>query len=54
LRAYINEYTEYTPGSILDAAAEVAKKHGRVDAITLEFYLKPKKFGGLGMGKARF
>jgi hypothetical protein len=32
----------------------VAKTYGSVDAVTLEHYLKPKKFGGLGMGKARF
>jgi len=54
LRKYVIEYPEFTRQSIERAAAEILMKGGKLDAVAMDYYLKPKKYGGLGMGKARF
>jgi hypothetical protein len=43
-------FPEFTKQSIDKAIARDISEHGRVDSITLTYYLRPKKYGGLGMG----
>jgi hypothetical protein len=46
-------YPMFTMKSITDAKKAIKKRHGRLDVITLDYYLRDKKFGGLGYGKLK-
>jgi hypothetical protein len=48
---YAND--EYTPESVKKVRKMIKRKHGRIDAITLNYYLAPMRFGGLGYGKLK-
>jgi len=41
-------YPEFTKESVRKALREIEKR-GKIDAITLDYYLRQKRFGGLGM-----
>jgi hypothetical protein len=44
---------EYTPQSVKKVRKMIKRKYGRIDAITLNHYLAPMRFGGLGLGKLK-
>lgn len=43
----------YTRESVEDVVAKLVGKGQRLDAITVDYHLRPKQYGGLGMGKLR-
>lgn len=43
-----NIYKEYTPSSIQRAYNAMIKKHGKADAITMDYFLRSENLGGLG------
>ena len=51
IRTYIKTYPELTKGSVLKVMRQLKQKHGVLSSITMDYHLRPKKFGGLGKGK---
>ena len=49
---YHKIFGEYTKGSV-DEAVKKLKRKGRLNLTTLDYYLKGKEYGGLGMGRWR-
>jgi len=44
-------FPEYTPSSVIKALKTVIAQFGNLDAVTVDYYIKAKRFGGLQMGK---
>jgi hypothetical protein len=49
---YANFYPEYSRNSIEDVIRTILNDSGKLDAINVEYHLKPKEVGGLGYGVA--
>lgn len=49
VNGFARRYSEFTKESVRSALRDIEKK-GRVDAVTVDFHLRQKKFGGLGKG----
>lgn len=53
IRVYTKVYPEFTKMSVVKTLREIEKKHGRLDSVTVHYYLALRMFGGLGKGKLR-
>jgi len=51
LKVYHRIYHEYTKPELLKLLKSIKKKTGRLDSITVSYYIRPKRFGGLDYGK---
>jgi len=50
-KQYYRYYKDYTFDSLVKACKKSLEENEAVDAMTLDYYMKPKKSGGLGMGE---
>lgn len=50
---YSKFYGDYTKASLLKVLKAVKRRFGKLDAITVDHYMKPKSYGGLGKGKLK-
>ena len=50
ISAYRKYYKNYSEKSLEKAIKTILKKNGKVDAVTLDYYLRPEYVGGLGFG----
>lgn len=51
---YAAFYPEYCRDSVRAALVKVLKKYGSLDAVTVDYFLKPQSCGGLGMGTTQY
>jgi hypothetical protein len=47
---YMGIYPNYTPASVILALALVIAKHGKLDGITVNYFVVEPEYGGLGTG----
>ena len=52
-RHYIRFYPNYTQASVKKVLQKVKDKYGKLDAVTVDHYIKDRRFGGLGLGKRK-
>lgn len=50
---YTCAYPFYTKESVFNVLRTLRKKGIRLSAVTVDYYLRPKRFDGLGMGKMK-
>lgn len=50
LKKYIDDFPEYMINDIEKACIAVKEKYGKLDLLTVDYYLKPKEYGGLNYG----
>lgn len=44
-------YPDYTLESLIETTNIIYEKFNKPDAITLDYYMRPKELGGLGYGR---
>ncbi len=49
---YASRYPEFTKKSVFNTIKQIERK-GKLNQILVDYYLKPKRFGGLGKGKLK-
>lgn len=53
LAAYAPFYKEYTKTSLRLALARIKQRGYKLAAPTVDYYMMPRRFGGLGIGKLK-